>query len=266
MNKPRFFFRQHLIILLLIFIFIISCGRQKIRSDIPVEERLKIAIKMFDKRDFFDAKTQFRIITLSFSGNTLADKAQFYLAECHFYLKEYIISASEYERLIKVYPGSEYVDDAKYKLGLSYYELSPKSSLDQEYTIKAITEFQEFLEDYYSSSLVPEVEGKLLEAKNKLAQKTFDAADQYRKMSYYTAAIIYFSKVLENYYDSIYAPQAQYWLGECYRKLDNLTDARDAFNMFVKKYPKHEMIGKVRKKLQEVVNELDKQKENVTTK
>ena len=112
----NFFSKQHLIILLLFLFIIVSCGRQKIRSDIPVEERLNIALKMFEKRDYFDAKSQFRIITLSFSGNTLADKAQFYLAECHFFLKEYIISASEYERLIKVYPASEFVDDANTNL------------------------------------------------------------------------------------------------------------------------------------------------------
>ncbi len=266
MNITGYCFSKRLLIILLLFFFILSCGRQKIRSDIPVEERLNIALKMFEKGDYFDAKTQFRIITLSYSGNTIADKAQYYLAECHYFMKEYIISASEYERLIKVYPSSEYVDDAKYKLGLSYYEMSPKASLDQEYTLKAIKEFQEFLEDYYSSPLVSQVEEKLKETQNKLAKKTFDAADQYRKMSYYNAAVIYYTKVLENYYDSEYAPYAQFWLGECYRKLNNLTDAQDAFNMFIKKYPKHELIGKVRKKLESIVFELDKTKNNVTDK
>jgi len=262
----NFFSKPHIFIILIISFFIISCGSQKIRSDLPVVERMNIAIKMFEKRDYYDAKSQFRIITLSYSGNTLANKAQFYLAECHFFLKEYIIAASEYERLIKVYPNSEYVDDAKYKLGLSYYELSPKPSLDQEYTIKAIKEFQEFLEDYYFSPLVTQVETKLQEARNKLAKKTFDAAEQYRKMGFYNAAIIYFSKVLENYYDSEYAPYAQFWLGECYRKLNNLTDAQDAFNMFIKKYPKHELMTKVRKKLETIVFEMDKQKNKVTNK
>jgi len=238
-----------------------SCSRQRIRSDISVEERMKIALKMFEKRDYLDAKTQFRIITLSYSGNALADKAQYYLAECHFFIKEYILSASEYERLLKVYPNSEYVDDAKYKLGLSYYELSPKPALDQEYTLKAIKEFQEFLEDYYTSPLIETVEKKLLEAQSKLADKVYTAADQYRKMQYYNAAIIYFTKVLENYYDTGYAPLAQYWLGECYRKQGNYNEAGDAFNTFIKKYPQHELITKVRKKLDALAIDIEKHKE-----
>ncbi len=253
--------RYSFILLLFSAIILVnSCSRQRIRSDISVEERMKIALKMFEKRDYLDAKTQFRIITLSYSGNALADQAQYYLAECHFHIKEYILSASEYERLLKVYPNSEFVDDAKYKLGLSYYELSPKPALDQEYTIKAIKEFQEFLEDYYTSPLIATVEKKLLEAQSKLAYKVYAAAEQYRKMQYYTAAIIYFTKVLENYYDTSYAPLAQYWLGECYRKTGEYTQARDAFDIFIQKYPQHELISKVRKKLETLAIDIEKHK------
>ncbi len=238
--------------LLFLFIAFISCGSHKIRPDVSAEERMALAIKMFEKRHYLDAKTQFRIITLSNSGSNIADKAQFYLAECHFYLKEYILAASEYERLIKVYPNSEYVDDAKFKLGFSYYNLSPKYSLDQEYTQKAIKEFQEFLEDYHSSPLAPQVSEKLYQTREKLARKVYSAAEQYRKMGFYEAASIYFLKVLESYYDSSYGPKAQYWLGECYKKLEKNAEAVEAFSTFLSKYPKHELAARAREKLAEL--------------
>ncbi len=234
------------------FIYLTSCSSHKIRPDVSAEERLAIALKMFEKRHYLDAKTQFRIITLSNSGSNIADKAQFYLGECHFYLKEYILAASEYERLIKVYPNSEYVDDAKYKLGVSYYNLSPKYSLDQEYTHKAIREFQEFLEDYHSSPLAPQVSEKLYQTREKLARKVYSAAEQYRKMGYYEAASIYFQKVLEGYYDSSFGPKAQYWLGECYRKLEKRSEALEAFTTFLNKYPKHELAAKAKERLAEL--------------
>ncbi len=235
--------------MLFLFISMISCSSHKIKPDVSAEERMALAIKMFEKKHYLDAKTQFRIITLSNSGSSIADKAQFYLAECHFYLKEYILSASEYERLIKVYPNSEYVDDAKYKLGFSYYNLSPKYSLDQEYTQKAIQEFQEFLEDYHSSPLAAQVSEKLYQTREKLARKVYSAAEQYRKMGFYEAASVYFQKVLENYYDSSFGPKAQYWLGECYKKLQKNSEAMEAFATFLIKYPKHELAAKATERL-----------------
>ncbi len=248
-----------LLVLLLSILFLTACGSKKLKPNLPIEERMKLAIEMFEKEDYYDAKTQFRIVTLSYSGHAMADKAQFYLAECHFYEKEYILSASEYERLIKVFPNSEYVDDAKYKLGKSYSMLAPNPALDQEYTEKAIKEYQEFLEDYYFSPLVETVEKELATAKNKMAKKLYDAATQYRKMSQSQAAIIYYNKVLEGYYESDYAPLSQYWIGECHKRLKEYTNARDAYNSFIEKYPKHDLISKARERLEDIQDEIAKQ-------
>lgn len=247
-----------ILLLFLVTAVFLSCSQVKVPSNATLEERMDVGMRLFDKGKYFDAKTQFRIITLSHSGSAMADKAQFYLGECHFNMKEYILSASEYERLIKVYPSSEYVDDAKYKLGLSYFELSPKFSLDQEYTRQAIMHFQEFLEDFSSSELVPKVEQYLNEARGKLAQKVYASAEIYRKMHYYQAANIYYSKVLEQYYDTSLAPRALFWLGECNRRLEQYQDAMLAFDEFLNKYPRHEWNQRVKNKIKQTRKEFSK--------
>lgn len=242
-----------------------GCSSNKLPSDLDADERMKAAVEFFEKGKYFDAKTQFRILTLSYGGTTVADKAQFYLAECHFNLKEYILSAAEYERLIKLYPSSQYVDDAKYKLGLSYFELSPKYSLDQEYTQLAIQHFQEFLEEYHNSDLVSQVEKMLLETRNKLAHKKYSSAEQYRKMGEYRAAIIYYNMVLSDYYDTEYAAKAQYYVGECYRKQKEYSDSVREFALFIDKYPKHEWFPDAQEKLKQVERELQEAKEEQET-
>lgn len=238
------------LVLVLLFsslmIFVISCGKKSLQNTMPPEERMAHAMELFDKGDYMDARNQYKIITLSNSGSVIADKAQYYLAECHYKLKEYILSASEYERMMKVYPNSEWVDDAKFKVGMSYYELSPKYSLDQDYTQKAIKEFQEFLEDYPSSNLFKDVEAMLDESRGKLAKKLYAAADQYRRIRAYEAGAIYFNLVLERYYDSEFAAEAQFYLGECYGKLEKNTQALEAYEMFVKRYPEHKLLDKAR--------------------
>ena len=259
MTLKKYYYAAFIALFTATFLFT-ACSRNKMKPDLTVDERMEQAIKLFIKKDYYNAKNQFRIITLSYSGHKVADRAQFYLAECHYYEKEYILAASEYERLIKVYPNSEYVDDAKYKLGVSYSKLAPKAALDQEYTEKAIKEFKEFLEDYYYSPLVDKVEKALQVAQNKLAKKKYEAATQYRKMGRLSAAIIYYTKVLESYYDSPYAPLAQYWLGECHRKLGEYAQAQEALNAFIEKYPTHELIGKARDRLKDVNEQLAKVK------
>jgi outer membrane protein assembly factor BamD len=245
-----------LILCVLVLVFLIAgCGKDSLRANLPVEERMKYALELFDKGDFLDAKNQFKIITLSHSGNVNADKAQFYLGECHYNVKEYILSANEYERMIKIYPNSKFVDDAKFKIGLSYYKLSPKYSLDQEYTLLSIKEFQEFLEDYPASDLFSDVEAKLGESRDKLAKKLYSAADQYRRIGLYSAGVIYFTMVLERYYDSQYAANSQFYLGECYRKLKKSEEAIEAFQTFIAKYPKHELAGKAENRVMEIQEE-----------
>lgn len=256
MTKARLYIL--LILLIGISLFSFSCASKKLRANASLEDRMAEGVRLFEKGNYFDAKTQFRIVTLSHSGSLIADKAQFYLAECHYNMKEYILSASEYERLIKVYPSSDYVDDAKYKLGMSYYKLSPKYALDQEYTLQSIAHFQEFLEDYHTSDLVPEVEKYLLEARHKLAEKVYASAEIYRKMAYFNSAKIYYNKVMEEYYDTEFAPKSLYWIGECNRRDEAYQEAFEAFDEFLQKYPKHEWLTRVRAKIKQTTKEFEK--------
>ena len=255
-------------ILLLILVLFLSmihfsgCSSRKLKGVVSAEERLEAAIKWFNDGHYLDAKTQFRVITLSHPGSRIVDKAQFYYAECHFYLKEYILAAAEFERLIKVFPNSEYIDDAQYKVGLSYFKLSPKYSPEQEYTHKAISQFQQFLEDYPNSDLRSEVESKMLECRMQLARKKYSAAELYRKIGYLKSAIIYYNLVLDSYYDTSFAPKAQYWMADCHRRRGEMDEAKQGFEIFLSKYPQHEFADRAHSRLNEINHNLGNEEAN----
>ena len=235
-----------------------GCNKETVNlAKMTPEEQFVYAKKIFDKKDYYKAKMQFMLITMNNPGNKIVEKAQFYLAESYYYLKEYITAIEEYKKLIRSLPTSPYVDDASYKIGMCYYKLSPGYALDQEYTIKAITQFQRFLEDYPDSKLKPEVEKKLAECRNKLAKKEYKNGELYRKMGYYRAAVISFENVLENYYDTKFADDALYWKGECLRRAGRFKEAEKAFSEFLTKYPKDNRVEKVKKKLEDIKKELE---------
>ncbi|MFQ5706252.1 MAG: outer membrane protein assembly factor BamD [bacterium] len=215
----------------------LSCGGYSIKKNITAAERFELAKRMFNNKDYFEAKTQFKILTLNNPAANFIDAAQFYLAECHFHLKEYIIAADEYNRLERLYTKSEYLDDAGFKIGVCDYKLSPKPALDQKYTLEAVKHFQQFLEDFPDSDLVPEAERLLLICRTKLAEKDFKAGQLYRKLHNYTAALVYFDSVLNQYYDTKFADDALYWKGECLLKLRRIDESLATFNGLMAKFP-----------------------------
>jgi outer membrane protein assembly factor BamD len=214
------------------------------RTEDCYQGQFQEAIRKFKDEDYLKARDEFKIIILSSRLTAVVDSARFYYGDCFYYTKDYVTAIGEFERLIKFYPRSDLVDDAQYKVGLSYYMLSPKYSLDQEYTLKAIDAFQAFLEDYTTSELKPEVEKMLLICRTKLSRKAYKVGELYRKMGEFEPAVLSFQRVIDTYYDTEFAPLATFWKGECLRKLGRKTEALDEFKQFIDKYPRHDLVSK----------------------
>ena len=254
----KFFQIQHLVLVsatFLIFMFF-GCSKENIKmNSLTPEEQFSEAKRIFDKRDFYKAKMQFTVLVMNNPGSTVIEDGQFYLAECHFNLKEYLLAISEYEKLIKSLPQSSYVDDARNKMGLCYEKLSPGYGLDQDYTQKAISQYQQFLEDYTTSELRPVVEKHLSECRDKLGKKEYMTGELYRKMGYNTSALISFNNVLETYNDTQYVDDALFWKGECLRKLKDKAGALDAYQTLITRFADSAYGDRARARIKEMVKE-----------
>jgi outer membrane protein assembly factor BamD len=187
---------------------VVSCSSHEVSKQETAEERFQKAKALFDDGDYLDAINQFTVITLQFQGSAFAADAQYYLGECRFKRNEFLLAAFEYGVLKRSMPASPRVPDAQYKLALSYYNLAPKSTLDQQYTRKAIDELQSFVEYYPADEHAPDAEAKIKELNTRLAKKQYDTARLYATMEYYKSAIYYYDDVIEKYHDTEYAPLA----------------------------------------------------------
>ena len=236
-----------------------GCNRHTVNiKEMSPEQQFEHAKSEFDKKNYGQAKLEFAVIVMNNPGHIIIEQAQFYLAESHFYEKEYILAIEEYEKLIRSIPQSELVDNARYKIGLAYFDLAPNYHLDQEYTKKAILQFQTFLEEYPQSDIRPEVEAKLAEAINKLATKEFKSGELYRKMGYHRAALISFEAVIKNYPTSAVAEEALFWKAESHRAMGNLEDAEATFQEFLRQYKESPLRSKAEKRLKEIEDVLAK--------
>ncbi|HET6271810.1 MAG TPA: outer membrane protein assembly factor BamD [Bacteroidota bacterium] len=216
---------------------LVGCGSSEEVTSLTAEQRFEHAKALFDDEDYVEAISEFTVVTLQFPGSAFADDAQFYLGECRFCRGEYLLAAFEYQTLRRNMPASPLVPEAQYKLGLSYYQLSPKSPLDQQYTKKAIEELQAFVEYYPANEHVPDAESKIKELNTRLAKKQFETAQLYATMEYYKASLFCYDDVIERYHDTEYAPLALLGKAEVFMSRRKYKDAYAEITRFLERYP-----------------------------
>ena len=248
---------KYFYMILLMVVIGLGCSGRSPEPSWQAKEYFDYARELYDGEDYYDAANEFTIIILRFAGSSIADSAQYYLGLSHYYLEEYIISAAEFSKLITNMPQSSLVPDAQFMLGMSYYEMSPRAALDQEYTRKALRAFQMYVEDFPSHNKREEVDIKLLELREKLAQKEFLNADLYRKMYRLRSSLIYYDIVLERYYDTTWADDALLGKALVYMELEEWENARESLLIFKDKYPDSDFNYTVERNLRIVSSKLD---------
>lgn len=234
-----------IILIITPLILFISCSSSKVEKILTAEDHYDIGMSLFNDENYLEAINEFTVITLQFPGSAVSDDAQFYLGECRFKREEFLLASYEYEVLKRNMPASPLVPQAQYKIALCNYQLSPKYSLDQTFALKAIDEFQAFIEYYPTDTLVPNAEAKIYELRDKLAEKEYQTAILYMKMEYYKSATIYFDKVLENFHDSQYAEKSYVGKIEALMKRKKREEAFVEAEKLFSRYPNTTYRGKI---------------------
>jgi outer membrane protein assembly factor BamD len=245
-QKPIYYKMKNLLLLVILTLFV-ACSSSIDTSNMAPEDRLAYAVKLYQQEDYEEAIKELDAIILQYPGSSIMDDAQYYLAMTRFQRKEYILAAYQFSKLIKSMPSSEFLADAQYMLADCYYELSPNFALDQQYSKKAIEEFQVFIDVFPLNEKVAQAETKINELNDKLAKKEFESARIYGKMEYYDAALKYYDSVVEIYHDTQYAPLALYNKINLLIDRNKESEALLEAQKFISKYPQHTYFSDVEK-------------------
>src|SRR5699024_5258729 len=124
---------------------------------------------------------------------------------------------------------------------------SPRYKLDQEYTHTAIEKFRLYISRFPESTKVEEAASYITKLRSKLAKKMYYAADLYRRIDNYEAAVIYYDLTIDNYPGTIWAQRALVDEIETYvayadrsvpaRQYERYSKAIEAYEKFIQLFP-----------------------------
>lgn len=229
---------------------LLDCGSATPKTFATAEEQFRQARQDYDKKHYLRAIDGFQKVIYNFSGATMVDSAQYFLAMSHYQMHDYFMAATEFERLVNNYPGSSFVDNGQYMTGLCYFKASPKNhGLDQKELQQSIQTLQDFLVDHPESDAAEDARATIKAARERLAHKTFDSGWTYYRLGYHESAGIYFQSVIDEYTDTEWAARALFTQGEIARKQKQFATAKEKYSTFLVVYPDHELAGKAGKML-----------------
>lgn len=190
-------------------LFFASCQSDSlIRPGDSIEVAFEKAMNLYEQEEWSDAARAFETVVSIGRGTDIGQDAQYYLAESYFNNRRYLIAASEYERFVQFYPNSPRRVEVDFKQAKSYYHLSPRYRLDQEYTYRALEHFRLFNSRYPDSEFVTESSELISEMREKLARKQFSAGEFYKRTSRYNAAAVYYDIVIDDFPETSWAQLA----------------------------------------------------------
>ena len=204
------------LILFCISILLSSCGISNPFDDnIAYKTRFDDGLAFFEEENYVKASQQFNIIVDRASHTDLGDDALFFLAESYFLNKDYDLALVEFEKLVSRMGFSPYIEKSRWRICETLMLLSPNFYHDQESSKKAISQIQEFLDDFPNSEYSKDADKLINELRTRLAEKNMETGKLYVKLKAYDSAIVSYKIVVNEFYDTKFFNDANMEIIRC---------------------------------------------------
>jgi outer membrane protein assembly factor BamD len=258
---------------LLLALVLASCSPfQKALKSEDTKYKYDVAQELYEKGKYAKAVRLFEQIAPTYRGKPQAEKLFYMYATSLYNNKEYYTAGYQYESFTSSYPKSAKAEEAAFLGAKSYYFLSPRYSLDQVDTYKALEKLQAFIDRYPNSEKMPEANQLVNELSRKLEKKAYEIAKQYFDTAEYFGDYNAAFKTLDNFLldfpgtelkeDALYLKfDASYKLALNsveHKMKQRLEDAKKAYDDLVKYRADSKYKAQADKMLESVNNELQK--------
>ena len=170
------------------------------------------AVEYYGKKNYVKALPLFEELMTVYRGTAKAEQVAYYYAYCNFGLEDYLLASYHLKNFVKSFPRSEFAEEALFTSAYCYYLDSPVYSLDQENTMKAINEFQLFVNMYPNSTRLKDCNDYIDLLRRKLERKAYENATLYFNIEDYKASMQAFRNLLKDFPDNPYREEANFMI------------------------------------------------------
>lgn len=247
---------KHLIIssLLIAVLGVTGCKSrfEKLRLSNDVAKKYQEGIRLYNKKDYSKALILFEGLVQKYRGTAEAEDLNYYYAYTLFRLKDYTTARYKFKEFADTYPASKNAEECRYMGAYCYYLDSPKASLDQENTYKAIDALQLFINLYPKSDRATQAAQYIANLRDKLETKAYDNAKLYYDLggyaiANYKSAVVALKNAQIEFPDIKYAEEmnlltikSQYMYAKnsyASRQEDRFNEVIEYYNEFTEAYP-----------------------------
>lgn len=209
----------------------------KLLPDIPAEDIYDQGLARLRNGDHSGAAKKFAELDKQYPFSQWSRKGLLMSTFSHYEGAEYDDAIADGTRYVGLYPSNEDAAYALYLVGMSYYNMVPDITRDQESAEKALATFSSLVERYPKSEYVEDSKYKIQVVRDQLAGKEMSIGRYYMRKKNFTAAINRYREVLSKYQTTRHAEEALYRLTEAYLGLGIASEAQTAAAVLGHNYP-----------------------------
>jgi outer membrane protein assembly factor BamD len=248
-----------------------SCGEyNKVLKSNDIDYKYQKAVEYYDKGEYSKALSLFDELGTLFRGSSRSEIVNYYIANCHYNLKDYYFANYYYKNFAKTYPNSAKAEECLFASAYCSYKNSPVPSLDQQDTEQAIDEFQLFLNKYPNTSLKDSANKMIEELRVKLERKAYNNARLYYQTENYKSATIALNNLLRTFPESDRREEIEFLIIKSSyllainsietKKEERLTATIESYHKFVDSFQNSKYIKEAESYYSNALRELDKMK------
>lgn len=185
-----------------------GCGGSVLPQIQSETERLAVARRMMSERHYLQAAELLKSFVANNPGSADVDEALYMLGEAHLLARDWPSAELEFERMLRDYPESDSSAAASFRLGEALFGQARGPDFDQEYTMKALAQWESYQRSYPGHWLQGEVTRRLGETRQRIATKLLKTGNLYLKLRLTEPARTYFHRVIDEFAETPQAAEA----------------------------------------------------------
>jgi outer membrane assembly lipoprotein YfiO len=235
-----------------------GCGTKK---DVPPTGTSQVDKFLYDKgtealekKRWYTAREYFQRIVDNYPQSPYRPDAKIGVGDAYLgdgTIEGYTLAVAEYKEFLTFFPTHARADYAQYKLGLAHFKQMRSPQRDQTESRAAVQEFQTFLERYPNSSLLPEVQARLRESRDRVSEAEYQVGYFYYRQRWYPGAIERLRGLAKNDPGFTHRDAVYFYLAESLMKVRLEAEALPYYDRLVKEFETSEYLVRAKQRLEE---------------